>query len=83
MRGTTCWSPPLWRLCLSAPPASYTSGPGMACDYLDGPDPTASAILPNPFQLPGNGDSKSRIYCTGDIVMWLPTGIQRQAISWS
>jgi len=39
----------------------YIGGPGMARGYLDRPDLTAAAFLPDPFGAPGE-----RLYATGD-----------------
>jgi non-ribosomal peptide synthetase component F len=68
---------------VGVPAELFISGPCVARGYLGRPDLTAAAFLPNPFQLPGDSDSYSRMYRTGDIVMWLPDGIQRQVAALS
>ena len=66
---------------IGVPGELFISGPCVARGYLGRPDLTAAAFLQNPFQLPADGDSYSRMYRTGDIVMWLPSGIQRQVVA--
>ena len=62
---------------IGVPGELFISGPCVACGYLGRPDLTAAAFLPNPFQLPSDDDSYSRMYRTGDSVMWLPSGLNR------
>lgn len=46
----------------------YIGGDGVARGYLNRPDLTAERFIPNPFK-PGE-----RMYKTGDLARWLPTG---------
>jgi non-ribosomal peptide synthetase component F len=64
---------------VGVPGELFISGPGVARGYLGKPDLTAAAFLPNPYKLPGDTHAYNRMYRTGDNVMWLPRGIQRQA----
>jgi non-ribosomal peptide synthetase component F len=65
---------------VGVPGELFISGPGVARGYLGRPELTAAAFLPNPFKLPADGTAYDRMYRTGDNVMWLPSGIQRQAV---
>ena len=48
----------------------YTGGDGLARGYLNQPELTAQAFLPNPF----SKVSGERLYRTGDLVRWRRTG---------
>jgi amino acid adenylation domain-containing protein len=54
---------------LGAPGEIHLGGPGMARGYLDRPDLTAAAFLPDPFGPPGE-----RLYATGDRARHLADG---------
>jgi len=45
-------------------------GPGVAAGYLNNPEATAAAFIPDPFAAPG-----SRLYKTGDLARWREDGI--------
>ncbi|MBI3688914.1 MAG: amino acid adenylation domain-containing protein [Actinobacteria bacterium] len=49
----------------------YVGGPGVARGYLGDPALTAARFLPDPFA----DVAGTRMYRTGDVVRWLPTGI--------
>jgi amino acid adenylation domain-containing protein len=49
----------------------YIGGDGLARGYFNRPEMTATKFIPNPF----SGDTKSRLYKTGDLVRWLPEGV--------
>jgi len=48
----------------------YVGGPGLARGYRAHPDLTAELFVPNPF----SNEPGARLYCTGDIVRYLPDG---------
>ena len=48
----------------------YIGGEGLARGYMNRPDMTETAFLPNPFL----GDPQERIYKTGDLARYLPDG---------
>jgi amino acid adenylation domain-containing protein len=48
----------------------YLSGPGVARGYLNRPGLTSARFLPDPF----SGEPGRRMYATGDVVRWLPSG---------
>ncbi|MBI1390260.1 MAG: amino acid adenylation domain-containing protein [bacterium] len=48
----------------------YIAGPGLARGYVNRPDITAEAFLPDPW----SSDQGGRMYKTGDAVRWLPDG---------
>ena len=47
-----------------------TGGAGLARGYLDRPDATAAAFVPDPF----GGEPGARLYRTGDLARWNPGG---------
>ena len=47
----------------------YVGGVGLSRGYLNRPALTAASFVPNPLAEDG-----SRLYCTGDVVRWLPDG---------
>jgi len=59
------------RLPVGAAGELWASGPQVSRGYLNRPDKTAEVYISNPFT---NDDKYSRIYRTGDIVRYLPTG---------
>jgi amino acid adenylation domain-containing protein len=52
---------------VGVPGQLFIAGDGLATGYLNRPALTAEKFLPNPFE-PG------RMYATGDLARWLPTG---------
>ncbi|MCF7848607.1 MAG: amino acid adenylation domain-containing protein, partial [Kiritimatiellales bacterium] len=48
----------------------YTGGDGLACGYLNQPELTAAAFVPDPF----SDDPEARLYRTGDRARYLPDG---------
>jgi tyrocidine synthetase III len=59
----------------------YLAGDGLAEGYINDPEKTHHAFIPNPYQYavsPGGtrttGIGGSRLYKTGDLVRWLPEG---------
>ncbi len=48
----------------------YVGGSGVARGYCNNPELTAEKFIQNPF----SSDSKDRLYKTGDLVRWLPSG---------
>lgn len=55
---------------IGIPGQLYLGGDGLALGYLNRPDLTAGAFIPDPFQ----PDGSRRLYRTGDRVRWLPDG---------
>ncbi len=53
---------------LGVPGELYIAGIGVAHGYINAPELTAQRFLPDPFEPEG------RMYKTGDLVRWLPTG---------
>ena len=49
----------------------YLGGPGVAGGYIDNPEATAAAFLPDPF----SDDPESRLYKTGDLARWREDGV--------
>ncbi|HEX3527644.1 MAG TPA: amino acid adenylation domain-containing protein, partial [Thermoanaerobaculia bacterium] len=49
-------------------------GPGLARGYLDRPELTAAAFIPDPFGGLSNGEPGGRLYRTGDLVRQLADG---------
>ncbi len=59
------------RLPVGAAGELWVAGPQVTRGYLNRPEKTAEAFIPNPF----NSDEKyNRVYRTGDIVRYLPSG---------
>jgi amino acid adenylation domain-containing protein len=48
----------------------YIGGAGVGRGYLNDPDLTAARFVPDPF----SGDSEARLYRTGDVVRYRPSG---------
>ena len=55
---------------VGAPGELYVGGPGVARGYLNRPAETAERFVHNPF----SGNSEDRLYKTGDLVRYLPSG---------
>jgi len=49
----------------------YLGGPGVAGGYLNSPELTAAAFIPDPF----SSDPSSRLYKTGDLARWREDGV--------
>ncbi len=60
------------RLPVGAAGELWASGPQVSRGYLNRPEKTAEVFIPNPFA--GNSEKYARIYRTGDIVRYLPSG---------
>ena len=60
------------RLPVGAAGELWASGPQVSRGYLNRPEKTAEVYIPNPFA--GNSEKYARIYRTGDIVRYLPSG---------
>ncbi|MBP5375564.1 MAG: amino acid adenylation domain-containing protein, partial [Bacteroidaceae bacterium] len=60
------------RLPIGAAGELWASGPQVSRGYLNRPEKTAEVYIPNPFA--GNSEKYARIYRTGDIVRYLPSG---------
>ena len=54
----------------------YIGGVGLARGYLNKPELNNERFIPNPFQTKGEKqqNKNSRLYKTGDLVRWLPSG---------
>jgi len=48
----------------------FLGGPGVARGYHGRPDRTAERFVPDPW----SGEPGARLYCSGDLVRWLPDG---------
>ena len=59
------------RLPVGAAGELWASGPQVSRGYLNRPEKTAEVYIPNPFT---DSEKYSRIYRTGDIVRYLPSG---------
>ncbi len=55
---------------VGVPGELHLGGLGLARGYINLPEKTAQAFIPNPF----SKDHKKRIYKTGDLVKWSPDG---------
>ncbi|MFN2137650.1 MAG: non-ribosomal peptide synthetase [Candidatus Promineifilaceae bacterium] len=55
---------------VGVPGELYTGGDGLALGYLNRPELTAAAFIPNPF----GRDMHDRLYRTGDLARYLPDG---------
>ena len=67
------------RLPVGAAGELWVAGPQVSRGYLNRPEKTAEVYIPNPFifgetNQDGNTDKYARIYRTGDIVRYLPSG---------
>ena len=65
------------RLPVGAAGELWASGPQVSRGYLNRPEKTAEVYIPNPFVTPlssPEGEKYARIYRTGDIVRYLPSG---------
>ena len=60
------------RLPVGAAGELWASGPQVSRGYLNRPEKTAEVFIPNPFA--GDSEKYARIYRTGDIVRYLPSG---------
>ncbi|MBO6033357.1 MAG: amino acid adenylation domain-containing protein [Prevotella sp.] len=60
------------RLPIGAAGELWASGPQVSRGYLNRPEKTAEVYIPNPFA--GDSEKYARIYRTGDIVRYLPSG---------
>ena len=60
------------RLPVGAAGELWASGPQVSRGYLNRPEKTAEVYIPNPFA--GDSEKYARIYRTGDIVRYLPSG---------
>ena len=67
--------------CLSPLPVGaigelYIGGVGLARGYFNNPELTKERFIPNPFQTEEEKqqNKNSRLYKTGDLVRWLPSG---------
>ena len=60
------------RLPVGAAGELWASGPQVSRGYLNRPDKTAEVYISNPFA--GDSEKYARIYRTGDIVRYLPSG---------
>ena len=60
------------RLPVGAAGELWASGPQVSRGYLNRPEKTAEVYIPNPFA--GVSEKYARIYRTGDIVRYLPSG---------
>lgn len=59
------------RLPIGAAGELWVSGPQVSRGYLNRPEKTAEVYIPNPF---ANDNKYARVYRTGDIVRYLPSG---------
>ena len=59
------------RLPVGAAGELWVAGPQVTRGYLNRPEKTAEVYIPNPFT---TEEKYNRIYCTGDIVRYLPDG---------
>jgi amino acid adenylation domain-containing protein len=55
---------------IGVPGELHIGGAGLARGYLNRPELTAEKFIPNPFST----EPKARLYKTGDLARWLPTG---------
>jgi amino acid adenylation domain-containing protein len=55
---------------IGVPGELHIGGAGLARGYLNRPELTAEKFIPNPF----SEEPNSRLYKTGDLARWLPTG---------
>jgi amino acid adenylation domain-containing protein len=55
---------------IGVPGELHIGGAGLARGYLNRPDLTAEKFIPNPF----SEEPNSRLYKTGDLARWLPSG---------
>ena len=65
---------------VGVPGELFASGVGVARGYAGQPQLTAERFLPNPFKQPDDSLSYDRMYCTGDVVAWLPDGNLRWGV---
>jgi acyl carrier protein len=59
---------------IGIPGELYIGGDGLARGYLNRPDLSAERFIPNPFAAVHKNNIGSRLYRTGDIARWLPSG---------